>query len=63
MKDLESQIVSNVANDHGKRLLKSTLCRLRQKGKQNKGGCVRNKDKKRSREKLLQGNSILKFEK
>lgn len=29
-----------------KKLLKSTLCRLRQKTKQNKGGCVRNKDTK-----------------
>lgn len=31
MEDLERQIVSNVANDHQKRLLKSTVCKMSKK--------------------------------
>ena len=31
MGDLERQIVCNIASDHQQRLLKSTICRLRQK--------------------------------
>ena len=38
MGDLERQIVYNIASDHQQRLLKSTLCRLRQKIRQNEGG-------------------------
>ena len=33
MGDLERQIVCNIASDHQQRLLKSTICRLRQKKK------------------------------
>lgn len=47
MGDLERQIVCNIASDHQQRLLKSTICRLRQKKKNNNNGeCVRNKDSK-----------------
>ena len=46
MGDLERQIVCNIASDHQQRLLKSTLCRLRQKTRQNEGGCKQNKESK-----------------
>ena len=36
MGDLERQIVCNIASDHQQRLLKSTICRLRQKKKKKK---------------------------
>ena len=47
MGDLERQIICNIASDHQQRLLKSTLCRLRQKTRQNEGGCEQTKIQKK----------------
>ena len=47
MGDLERQIVCNIASDHQQRLLKSTFCRLRQKTRQNEGGCEQTKIQKK----------------